>query len=205
MTSAEGALPREIAEIVGGEMAPGERITWVGQPIPSRIARKSLPLVLFGIPWTAFAIFWVAVAGIGVWGSGNKTDPDAASQIFKFFPLFGVPFVLLGFAMLSSPFWMRRSAARTAYVITDRRLVVIEGRRRGLAIRSFLPDRLNDIRRVQRPDGSGDIIIAAQGWTAQGGGGIRREEQGFFGIPDVKAVEEMVRALGAKARSPDVS
>jgi hypothetical protein len=180
-------LPRDVAALVGAELQPGERITWAGQPIPGRFARRSIGAVLFGIPWTAFAIFWIAGA------SGFKL-PDF-SHGFGLFPLFGVPFVLIGFGMISSPYWMRRKARRTAYVVTDQRALILDGGWwRSTTIRSFEPHRLGDIRRVQNLDGSGDLIFERT-WASDNDGGKQSTDHGFLAIQDVKTVETLIRQL----------
>lgn len=199
--SPDSILPHETAALVGAELAAGERIVWVGQPIPGRFARKSIGIVLFGIPWTAFAIFWMVGAGMGTWSVPAKGEDGGFFQIFRLFPLFGLPFVLIGIGMLSSPYWMRRKAYRTAYVITDRRALVFDaGSWRGTTIRSFEPDRLNDLRRVQNNDGSGDIIFERQ-WRSNSDGGKQSTDIGFLAIANVKNVEDSIRALISKANS----
>ena len=107
-------------------------------------------MVLFGIPWTAFALFWTA-------GAAGFKLPNF-QQPFDFFPLFGVPFVLVGVGLLSSPYWTARSAKRTAYVLTDRRAITFQGGM-SMRIRSFRPSQLEWLTRVQRRDGSGDVIF----------------------------------------------
>ncbi len=196
--SCETTLPRETAALVGAELLPGERISWVGQPIPGRFARKSIAIVLFGIPWTAFAVFWMVGAGIGTWKSSFK---GGGFGLFSLFPLFGLPFVLIGIGMLSSPYWMRRKARRTAYVITDRRALVFDaGGWSGTTIRSFEPDRLCDLRRIQNNDGSGDIIFERQ-WRSDNDGGRQSTDIGFLAIADVKSVEDSIRALVARTNA----
>jgi hypothetical protein len=180
-------LPRELASFVDLELEPGEQIAWAAQPIPGRFARRSIGLVLFGIPWTSFAIFWMAGA------SGFKI-PDF-SHGFGFFPLFGVPFVLIGFGLLSSPYWMRRKARRTAYVITDKRALILAGGSwRSTTVRSFEPYRLGDIRRVQNADGSGDLIFERT-WASDGDGGRQSTDHGFLAVRDARNVETLVRDL----------
>jgi hypothetical protein len=52
--------------------------------------------------------------------------------------------------MLSSPFRMRRKALKTAYVITDQRAIMLAAGAFGSTmVRSFDPERLKDLRRVQ--------------------------------------------------------
>src|ERR1017187_1772904 len=103
-------LPPELVKLVDRELASGEHVEWAAQPIPARLARTTIPAVLFGIPWTAFAIFWTGMAGWGTWRNGG-------AGWFRLFPLWGVPFILIGFGMLSSPYWAFRRAKRTAYVL----------------------------------------------------------------------------------------
>ena len=184
-------LPREVASLVDMELEPGERITWAAQPMPGRFAKRSIGLVLFGIPWTAFAIFWMAGA------SGFKI-PDF-SRGFGFFPLFGVPFVLIGIGLLSSPYWMRRKARRTAYVITDKRALILAGGSwRSTTVRSIEPYRLGDIRRVQNADGTGDLIFERT-WASDGDGGRQSTDHGFLATRDVRSVESLVRELVKKS------
>jgi hypothetical protein len=182
-------LPPQLRSLVEAELQSAERIIWMGQPIPGRCARMTLPIVLFGIAWTAFALFWTAGA---TWGMSKMTS---GTGWFRAFPLFGLPFILIGLAMLSSPYWARRKAQRSAYVLTERRAILFTAGWRGtVTVRSFEPDRLRDLRRKQHPDGSGDLVFAED---------IRRDSDGdrqvtavgFLAIQEVKGVEELVRAL----------
>ncbi|MDX2200053.1 MAG: hypothetical protein SF069_13915 [Phycisphaerae bacterium] len=162
------------------------------QPIPGRMARMTLPIVLFAIPWTAFAVFWTAAAG---WGTSKA---ETGAGFFGFFPLFGVPFILIGLGMLASPFWARRNARRSAYVLTDRRAILIAAGWSGsVTVRSFGPDRLTDLRRRQHADGSGDLVFA-EDVHRDSEGARHSADVGFLAIREVKAVEGMVRALVQK-------
>lgn len=178
-------LPFGLRSLIEAELDGDEKATWIGTPIPSRYATRTIPIVLFGIPWTAFALFWIA-------GASGFQMPDF-EQGFGFFPLFGIPFVLVGFGMLSSPFWAMLKAKRTAYVITTTRAIIFDG---GFSttIRSFDPDRLTDLRRKQRPDGSGDLIFE-RSLSYDSDGDRRTTDHGFLAISDVKAVEDMIRQL----------
>ena len=179
---------RHLQALVDRELEPGERVVWYDMPIPRFFTPLTLGTFLFAIPWTAFAIFWVMGA------SGFKM-PDFSEGI-NFFPLFGVPFVLVGFGMLSTPFWFYRKAFRTLYVITDRRAITFIGGR-STTIRSYPPNRLQEIYRKERRDGSGDVVIALKA-RHDSDGDRQSEELGFLRIRNPKEVEQMLKQLAQK-------
>src|SRR5260370_1371922 len=77
--------------------------------------RPAFFLVPFGLLFGGFAVFWVGSAAfLGAEGVGG------------FFACFGVPFVLVGLALVLSPVWLRKKAANTVYALTDRRAVLWE-------------------------------------------------------------------------------
>jgi hypothetical protein len=177
----------KMQNLLRDELSSAERLVWSSVPRPSRLARKKIPIVLFGIPWTAFAIYWIAGA------SGFKM-PDFSHAV-GWFPLFGAPFVVVGFGLLSSPYWAARKAASTVYAVTNERAIILEqGVFGSVSVRSFTPSQLSEIRRVQLPDGSGDLILGKK-ITTDGEGGRMTTEVGFFGIAEVKTVEAMIRSL----------
>ncbi len=195
-------LPTELTERLDAELAKGERVVWSGQPIAWRFVWPSVFIVLFGIPWTAFAIFWIATAS-GIAGHVPGEAPGVFS-LFRFFPLFGIPFVLVGLVMLSAPYWALRRARRTVYAITDRRALLIEGGLlRGVSVRSIEPERLNDVTRTQFDDGSGSLILRRQYQGNVHNRGAQFLNIGFHCIPDVKHVEDLVRQLASKAAPAD--
>ncbi len=64
--SMPGELMAEITHIpedVRHELRADETPQWIGYPIPKQYAiQEGLTLFLFGIPWTAFVIFWESLA-----------------------------------------------------------------------------------------------------------------------------------------------
>jgi hypothetical protein len=197
MVIPDGKIPFELQRLIDAELSSGERVTWSAQPIPGRFAGKGLGIVLFGIPWTAFALFWTGAAAWGTWRKGGL-------GWIRLFPMFGLPFILLGVGMLSSPYWMRRQAGRTVYVLTSRRAIILSGGRRGSAtVRSFEPERLTDITRRQNPDGSGDVVFARD-IRRDGDGDRLSTDVGFLAVRDVKSVEQKVRTLAALKRDEAV-
>jgi hypothetical protein len=183
-------LPPDIEARLRRELQPGERLVWSGQPLTKRIALTTLPIVLFGIPFTAFAVFWMSMAlGMGMGGMGGPRVPGFFGWIF---PLFGVPFVLVGVGMLTAPIWMIWRSKRTCYAITDRRAIV-QGAGFGGAIetRSFEPAALDNIRRIEYPAGDGDLVFEETITDREGQRG--RTRIGFVGIAEVRTVEDLLR------------
>ncbi len=179
----------DLQSCVENELESGEKIVWLGQPIAGRFARQAWPIVLFGIPWTAFSIFWMGAAGgFAILGNGGKFLPGGL------FCLFGLPFVLIGFGMLSSPYWMRRSARKSVYAVTDRRAIIFSSGLRGkISIRSFAPEGLTDLEREQYPDGSGDLIFTRD--IRRTSDSTTTKKIGFMAVPDVKSVEALIRQM----------
>ena len=179
--------------LIDAELQPGETITWAGQPKPRMFNLQTVPMVLFSIPWTAFAIFWVVMAYHG-------TSKDLSLGPGRFFPLFGVPFILIGLGMFSAPWWMRRRMRRTIYLVTNRRAIIFQ---RGFSIttRSFTPEQVQSLTKRVRADGSGDIIFTGvvPVSAVNAGNAAAFTQMGFFGIPDVKAVESLLLKLTGKS------
>jgi hypothetical protein len=149
----------------------------------------STGVFLFAIPWTAFAIFWVC-------GTAGFKIPEF-KEGFDPFPLFGVPFVLIGIIMLSSPLWAYWKSFKTVYVITDRRAITFDGGW-STTIRSYPPDKLEDIYRKEKKDGSGDVIISRRSWR-DSDGDRQSEELGFLRIPNPRQIEGMLKELAEQA------
>ncbi len=179
-------LRYDLRDMVERELNKNERVLWVGQPIPAKMARKSLPAVLFGIPWTGFALFWMA-------GASGFRVPDF-DEPFDFFPLFGLPFVLVGILMLTAPIWAKRAALKTVYVLTDERAIIFESKLSATKVRSLSPDQLSDIYRTEDSDGNGDIVFMRE--TSVGSRGRKRSRSvGFIVIREVREVESKIREL----------
>jgi hypothetical protein len=177
-------LPPDLEDRVNAEVEPGEKVAWVGRPRWNRYVYSTIPIVLFGIPWTAFAVFWVVMAS----GAAN------GGPGWSLFPLFGLPFVLIGFSMLSSPFWAARRSRRVAYAVTDRRVILLEpvlfG---GLRVVSLSGDELGSMERVERADGTGDIIFGQSFRMVQGQGNAMPNLRRIVAIPHVREVESLIR------------
>lgn len=194
------SLPDELDARVRSELEDGEQLLWVGQPRPGRFARMSLPIVLFGIVWTAFSLFWITVASWMVFFKAAPGVNNAGWRIgglFACFPLFGIPFVLIGLGMLSTPLLLRRRAKRTFYALTDRRAILWEAGAFGsMDVRSYRPAALKKMYRRDYNDGSGDLVFEETlvvRRTSSRGTPMNTQSHGFMGIDNVHEIEQLVR------------
>ena len=144
-------LPIEQQQMVERELRDGEDLLWVGKPKPIWFRNGILGQFLFAIPWTSFAIFWVASAAQAGGGFGG-----VAGWIGFVFPLFGVPFILIGLGMLSSPLRDLVLQKRTVYAMTDQRAFVFSGIR-SVKIETYEDEELTGSSRTMHRDGTGDV------------------------------------------------
>jgi len=178
----------ELRRALDAELADGERIVWLRQPVPWLLWRGSLVVLIFGIPWTAFAIFWT----LGAAGMIGKSGARPTGWWAYIFPLWGLPFICIGLALLSSPYWVARAARRTVYAITNRRAIVWLNKGWGKTeVQSFEPKRLLSITRTQRANGSGDLIF--EQFREQCGSSTTTIRRGFMGLANVRDAEEVLR------------
>jgi hypothetical protein len=168
----------DLQQAVQSQLDAGEQLLWYGQPIARRTIRSAMPIVLFGIMWTAFALFWMA-------GAAGFRFPDFSRLSESLFALFGLPFVLIGLGLLASPYFVYKKAKRTVYAITNRRaIVIVSGKFK--FIQSYSGKDIGTISRSERADGTGDIFFGEEA------GEKRTKPVGFLAIPDVRRVERIL-------------
>jgi hypothetical protein len=176
--------------IAGKELAPGEKLVWADRPRPGALARRASAGFLFAIPFTAFAVAWVA----GAYTATQHAHPIGPDSVF---PLFGLIFVGAGVFMLLSPLRAMAKARSTIYAITNERLLIIEGGRTR-RVTSFTAADIQQIERTERADGSGDVVFRRElpptrRNSISFNGNWNATKIGFFGVSDVRRVEAAVR------------
>lgn len=119
--------PPGSATLFAGSLDPGERVVWSGRPRQGLVLRASdIVAIPFSLLWGGFAIVWEAIALRSTFGSG----PRPPGPIAWLFPLWGVPFVLIGLNLMIGRFFVDAYRRRqTQYAVTDcRALIVTRGR-----------------------------------------------------------------------------
>ncbi|MEY4590858.1 MAG: hypothetical protein RL497_2934 [Pseudomonadota bacterium] len=174
---------------ITAELKPGESVSWSDQPDPSAYAKGSIITTLFFIPFTAFALFWMASAA-------DFKIPDLSKGGGSLFPLFGLPFLLVGLWGFFQPFRMKKNAASVIYVITNKRVIIIQGNR-SISYQSFYPDQLKNIARTQNADNMGNVYFSNESYTDSDGNSSMKKI-GFVGIANVQHVEQLIRKLAGE-------
>jgi hypothetical protein len=99
-----------------GILADGETIVWQGQPEPGIAWRDAISATsAFGVVFTGFALFWMAMAATIIGGGSGPGFP------FSMFPLFGLPFLAVGLYFLVGHVIVDAYVRSTTwYTLTDR-------------------------------------------------------------------------------------
>jgi hypothetical protein len=182
----------EIENVVGRELSPGERLLWTGVPRQGLLLRPSDALMVpFSLLWGGFAIFWET----SVLAMGGPV----------FFAIWGVPFVLVGLYMIVGRFFVdARVRARTVYVLTDRRAIVVSGPF-SPTVRSVDLARIPEVSIAERVNGTGTITFGSPAIGAAWFGGMPwpgvagKFPPAFELVAEVRTVYQRVREAQAAA------
>lgn len=211
----ESGIPHPLMEMVENELDRDEKIEWIDQPVPRFITKGTIPLLLIGTVWTVFTLFFVGLVVVLPLNEGKSDNqkqaardenpekapksPGGESSPFPgkaFAFLICTPHLLIGFGILSVPWWMRRSMRKTVYVITDRRAIIFEHRFLSMSIKSFAPDTLGKLHRDARRSGLGDVYFDSNpNPFQQFATNFIANPPGFYNIRNSKDVEKMLRDL----------
>ena len=124
-----------------GFLDEGEHVLWQGRPDPGIEWRQMLsPTSLFGVVFTAFSLFWMGAAAAMIWGTGD------APGIFVLFPLFGLPFLLIGlFMMGGNVVWAAYLRRSTIYSVTTRQVFIARDTGAGRTLEAIRIANITDI------------------------------------------------------------
>ncbi|MEM1317405.1 MAG: hypothetical protein AAGF29_03985 [Pseudomonadota bacterium] len=177
--------PRERIE---QELAEDEHLLWADRPLSLRpYFFKALPILIFGIPFFAFSLFW---SGAVLFATGATSWDDIA------FASFGIPFILIGAGLVLSPIWKLQVARSSIYALTDQRVLILR-QFPSQMLRSWSIGSIGNITRTSRPNGTGNLFFTEERRTGSKGKSYI-EKIGFLGIHDPKRLEDTIRKLTAK-------
>ena len=170
------------------QLESGERLVWSGMPPQGLLLRGSdVFLIPFSLLWCGFAIVWET----GV----------LMSKAPLFFALWGVPFVLIGVYFVAGRFVVdARQRSRTAYGVTDRRVIITSGLL-SRNVKSLMLKTLTDVTLSERTDGTGTITFGPTHPMARWYGGAAWAGSGMYmstsfeSIPHARDVYAKLRGL----------
>ncbi len=144
------------AMLIQQELSSGEQLLWSGKPKQGLILRSSdAGMIPFSIFWCGFAIFWeyMAVAHTG------KNVPKEV----MIFPLFGIPFVLIGLYLVFGRFFVdMNQRTKTTYAVTSERVMILtSGLFVGNNTKSLSLRTMTDISLSEKNNGSGTITFGS--------------------------------------------
>ncbi|WP_372664135.1 PH domain-containing protein [Amycolatopsis kentuckyensis] len=162
-------------DLPGNVLQPGERLLWSGRPQRFALEAPDWLRVALGLLWLAlaFGVPWLGGAGISI-----------------------VPLVVgpLGLLVAWGGVAVRlRTRRRSAYAVTDRRIVVAD-RRSGAVIASERLSRLPAPSAKVGRDGLGDVTFGTGGPKAPNPASPR-----LLGVPDAERVRDLIAAAQTAA------
>ena len=165
-TDGHGTVAQRLALALTRELQDGEAVVWQGMKL-ARVEPKAFAIYLFAIPWTGFALFWMAMAGL--FTIGASSDPFA-----WIFPLFGLPFVLIGLGMFAIPFLSFFQRGRVLFAVTDKRVLKLSlgG---DLTVVSVPAEKIRETVRHESADGTGTIDLSLSTEVENYGGRLGRK------------------------------
>ncbi|WP_416832255.1 MAG: hypothetical protein ACMUJI_05250 [Erythrobacter sp.] len=185
-----GSVRQRLELALTHEMRDGEQVAWQGMKL-ARIEPKGFAIWLFAIPWTAFSLFWTAMASLAT----VATD-DSVGILGWAFPLFGTPFILIGLGMLAMPFVPYFQRGRILFAVTNQRVLQLE-MGRDLTVKSIPSSRIGDIVRRESGDGTGSVEIALSG-AIMGVNGRRTTEMTLGRVDDIRGAYAAVLELSQR-------
>jgi hypothetical protein len=186
---------------------PGERLLWSGQPKQGlRFRASDLVQIPFSLFWCGFVVVWETMAlQVPLSAAKSAHHSGTAYLVSWLFPLWGVPFLVIGLHMLIGRFFydaaMRK---RTWYALTDQRLIILKGYF-STSVSSFDHASLTNLNLVERTDGTGDILFgtpfaASPLQDVPGSRSRRAQVPGFYDLSGARNIYNEIRAAQNEAR-----
>ena len=189
-------LPPDLRHAADASLQAGERAEWAGRASPARAFFSAAALWLFAVPWTAVSLVFFGSALAAVLGVARIDG--AEGPMAWFFLLFSLPFVTIGAALLSAPFWAAREARRSVFLITDRRVLKV-GAERGRSVKALAAAALRGVEVKIGADGRGRV--KALGPVGKDSDGDRvTDEIDMNGVDDAAGAEAALWRLIESAR-----
>ncbi len=182
--------PAQLQESLRRELMPNERIQWTGHPETKVLFA---PADIFLVPFT---LLWAGgVISLGISFLVNTPDDPIAL-------LMALLFVAFGFYFLFGRFLYKNyRKRRTIYAVTDRRVITLAQRWRGVNTQAAFTNMIPTISKSVRRDGIGTLRFGNAGFLSMMYANTGMEWMNWFGgseVPtfyDVKDAERIVEMV----------
>lgn len=192
-------LSEDLRARIKPELAPDERLCWAG--------RSGLRVPTAGSSGVTFALFAGGFGVISVVCLAAFAGAFGPRWLRIEMLLAGVGLVagiialLMVLGMIGSVVDARAERRRfrgELYALTDRRAIIWrpQPRSSGVEVFSFPRGTVKTVHRLEYPDGSGDVSFGRPEATAW------NDPTAFFGVPEARRVEELVRRLLIEPEAP---
>ncbi|KKM24457.1 hypothetical protein LCGC14_1604910 [marine sediment metagenome] len=193
-------------DVIRPHLDAREELLWSGRPVQGiRLRGQDVFLIPFSLLWGGFAIFWEAMA-LGMFFAAAAADGNGAPSVVRIiFPLFGLPFVLIGLYLIIGRFFVdAKRRARTFWGVTKDRIIIVSGLF-SQKVTSLNLSTVSDLSMTQKRDGSGSItfgpthpmaaMLRGTSWPGMG----TSASSSFDLVPDVAEPYRIIRdAQGQK-------
>jgi len=163
-----------------------EKILWSGKPNVNRLfSKKDAYSIFVGIGFIVSSLAWI-VNGIR-YMSGLKVEKNIRPDQGSVFVLLGLLVTLLGiYQIIGKPIRRKRKKEKTLYVVTNKRLLILEVRSRERMISKYI-SQINKVDVITSENGIGTIEF-----------GENYPDGEFSDINDVQSVYELINDLRSK-------
>lgn len=169
-------------QIIQQELDSDEKLIWTGAPKQGAVFRGSdVFMIPFSLFWGGFAIFWEVMA--------LSIPKDDAGAVVYVFPLFGLPFVIVGLYMIFGRFiYDSKKRGKTFYGLTDQRAIIVSGLY-SKDVKSLNLVTLTDVSLTEKSDLSGTITFGPENQMANFFGGNSFPGMGGNNVPKFELIE----------------
>lgn len=207
MTLALSRLTVSLHRRVVNELQPDEKVLWAGMPSPWRTALMTTPIFIFGVAWSSFTFGWEWIALNVAWAAFFQEPPQGGAGVplimALIFPIFGIPFVLIGIGMLGAPFYAAFKTMCTAHVVTSERLLTVISWPFE-EVSSHPVTKVQSLNRKDRRGGRGSLKISFGSRRDSDGDTVETAEW-WAGCADVRGAEDAIRNASGKWKRGDGS
>ena len=190
-------MPINVEAQLRRELSADEKLLWSGAPAQGiRLRAADMLIIPFSLMWCGFAFFWEAGVLMSTGARFTPTPPFVTGTVVTFMAIWGIPFCTMGLYIVFGRFfvdaWLR---ARTAYGVTDHRVIIV----RSGSVRSLALSALPEIEMREGGKGQGSLTFGAAsffsipGWPAWGRSGYK-QPMVFEGIAKVRDVYNLILA-----------